>query len=102
MSTKEQKHSEPQASAKRRSPKPAVHDLEAVAKQQIPTAMVVDGAGLDPGSLTAGHVLQLQRMSGNRTTAQLLSGMTEPPSKTGESNMVISHKPTVGEDMKGL
>ncbi len=81
MSTKEQKHSEPKASTKRRLPKPATNDLETAAKQQIPPAAVIEGVGLDPGSLTAGNVLQLQRAVGNQAVGNLLT-------KTGQGSRI--------------
>jgi hypothetical protein len=74
-STKGQIHRNDKGSAQPRTPGHAVRSLDGVAGPQIHPATILQRAQLDPGSLTAGDGLRLQRMIGNRAVCQLMESM---------------------------
>lgn len=84
MKSKEPAHRHDQARAKRQPPQPNVQNL---AKLTWPgqLASVVQQARLDPGSLTAQNVLQLQRAIGNKAVEQLLGH--QPANQAGDAAM---------------
>jgi len=72
MSSKEQTHVD-RTSSKQQPPKPVSGDLDTLAQQQPHPATIIQRARLDPHSLSARDVLQLQHSVGNRATTQLLA-----------------------------
>lgn len=68
MSSKKQTHRK----AKKRSPKPAIRNLDRLAPQQALSTTLIQRARLDPESLTSGEMLQLQQLVGNRAVDQIL------------------------------
>lgn len=72
MSSKEQTHSSDKATATRRPSQPITPNLNILA-QQAGSATTIQRARLDPSSLTASDVQQLQRMVGNKEVVNLLT-----------------------------
>lgn len=73
MSAKQWMRSDEKAGAKPRPSKSAAHVLHGIGGQQRNADTLVARAAVDPGSLTQGDMLQLQRTIGNQSTRRLLS-----------------------------
>jgi hypothetical protein len=77
MSSKARTQSNDKAGSEQRSSKPANKNSGAPARRQPSHPLVNRRVELDPGSLTAGDVLQLQRTIGNRAVGRLLAGTAQ-------------------------
>jgi len=73
MSSKEQIHSDDKATAKSRSSRREVQNIETLTQQTYP-ANIIRGARVAPSSLTSRDVLRLQRTIGNQAVGRLLAG----------------------------
>jgi hypothetical protein len=74
-SSKGQIHRNDKGNAQPRTPGRSVRSIDGVAGPQIHPVTILQRAQLDPGSLTAGDMLRLQRTIGNRAVGQLMKSM---------------------------
>jgi hypothetical protein len=90
MSSKEQTHAKDKTGSKQRGPKPASENLDILAQQQPQPGAIIQRTRLDPNSLTARDVQQLQRSVGNRAVGRLLD---HPPQEVIQRQVDTSPSP---------
>ncbi len=95
MSSKEQTHGNDKTSSKQRRPKTATENSDIAAQQQPHPAAIIQRTRLDPNSLTASDVQQLQRTLGNRAVGQLLAQTAIQLEEVPDEDDELQMKPLV-------
>ena len=95
MSSKEQMYGNDKKSSKKRRSKSATENLDIVTQQQLHPATIIQKTRLDPNSLTASDVQQLQRTLGNQTVSRLLAQTAIQREEMTDEDNELQMKPLV-------